>query len=217
MMAINKSVRSGRISLLAAAVLLATPVRTVDDVRSADNDVGSRVFTSHPSSPSQLYINEAVGTTRVHTLANKNKLYELLLYPTKLAGHPLKAAAVLSGDIAGTVFLTQQKPPLGAVLIDGFVQDSRTTLHVQFDKYGDLSSGCNLDKLQPFNPYGSSHGRYNDPTRALGDLGEVLVTDNHFELSDRSVSLTGTRSVLGRSVILTDGQGRAGCGVVGYA
>ena len=38
------------------------------------------------------------------------------------ARKPLKAVVVLSGDIAGTVYLTQQKPPLGPVDIDGFVQ-----------------------------------------------------------------------------------------------
>ena len=47
-----------------------------------------RVFTSHPSSPSQLYINEAVGETRVVTLPGKNKLYELLLYPKQLVRSP---------------------------------------------------------------------------------------------------------------------------------
>ena len=66
-------------ALLAAALLLvAAPASSEKDTSV------KRVYTSHPSSPSQLYINEAVGDTRVVTLPNKNKLYELLLYPSKL-------------------------------------------------------------------------------------------------------------------------------------
>ncbi|XP_037093409.1 superoxide dismutase [Cu-Zn]-like [Pollicipes pollicipes] len=197
--------------VLTSLVLLASRAWTADDVN------GSRVYVNHPASPSMLYINEAVGSTRVHTMPNKNKLYELLLYPTKMAAKSLKSVAVLSGDIAGTLYLTQQKPPLGPVEIDGFVQDVEASLHVQVARFGDLSSSCSSDSLQLFNPYGRSHGRYEDPTRPLGDLGKTQVSQHHFRLSDRSVSLTGTRSVLGRLVVVSDGAGRTGCGVVGYA
>ncbi|KAF0308223.1 Superoxide dismutase [Cu-Zn] B [Amphibalanus amphitrite] len=207
----HRTIRSLSV-LVAAAVLLAGPTSSERDA------VGKRVFTSHPSAPSQLYINEAVGDTRVVTLPGKNKLYELLLYPTKLTRKPLKAVVMLSGDIAGTLYLTQQKPPLGPVDIDGFVQDSETSLRVVFGQYGDLGAGCSLQNLNQFNPYGKSHGRHGDPSRSLGDLGYTAVASNHFRLLDSAVSLTGTRSVLGRLALVQDRQsGRTGCGVVGYA
>lgn len=64
------------------AAALTAPAAAVDDVASVDDNM-NRVFTSHPASPSMLFINEAVGSSRVSTLPGKNKLYELLLYPAK--------------------------------------------------------------------------------------------------------------------------------------
>ena len=56
------------------------------------------------------------------TLVDASSHIELPVFQTR---KPLKAVAMLSGDIAGTLYLTQQKPPLGPVDIDGFVQGKR--------------------------------------------------------------------------------------------
>uniref|UniRef100_A0A1Q3F7B4 Superoxide dismutase [Cu-Zn] n=1 Tax=Culex tarsalis TaxID=7177 RepID=A0A1Q3F7B4_CULTA len=100
---------------------------------------------------------------------------------------------------------------------------------------GDLSEGC-ASTGGHYNPDKVSHGAPNDQVRHVGDLGNI-VADEHgiakTSFSDTVVSLFGSRSVLGRAIVIHaeiddlgktnhpdslktgNAGGRVACGVIG--
>ena len=104
---------------------------------------------------------------------------------------------------------------------------------------GDLRNGC--DSLcAHFNPYNATHGGPGDSRkkRHVGDLGNIKVNKNgvcKMKFTDNMIKLSGKYSIIGRSVIIHEGEddlgkgedeeslktGNAGkritCGVIGLA
>jgi len=150
---------------------------------------------------------------------------------------PIKAVVVLTGDtIKGTVYFTQNgcgQPVLVDVNITGLtVGDHGFHIHEK----GDLTDGCTTLGAH-YNPDKLDHGAPKDEIRHVGDLGNIRADSTGIAktiFSDSLISLVGSRSIIGRGVIVHNGVddlgkggnldslktgnagGRAACGVVGY-
>ena len=100
---------------------------------------------------------------------------------------------------------------------------------IHIHEIGDCSAPDASSAGGHFNPTGMPHGGPNDPQHHLGDLGNITADDSGKASLDRVFSfltLTGTNSIVGRSVIVHEGRddltsqpsGNAGarvaCGVI---
>jgi Cu-Zn family superoxide dismutase len=75
-------------------------------------------------------------------------------------------------------------------------------------EFGNLSNAC-ITAGAHYNPFGKTHGGPNDEERHVGDLGNIEADQNgnaKFELVDSLIKLTGKYSVIGRSVIVHEGE-----------
>jgi Cu-Zn family superoxide dismutase len=152
----------------------------------------------------------------------------------------VKAVAVFSGDITGTVHFTECKNE-GLECIEikirlkGFAPNTAHGFHVH--EAGDLTDKC-MSMCAHFNPYGTQHGGPSSKVRHVGDLGNVRANSKG-EVSttfyDDCIRLRGTKcNILGRGLILHENEddlgvgdeeslrtGNAGkriaCAVIGYA
>jgi len=151
---------------------------------------------------------------------------------------PIKAVAVLVGDtIRGTVYFSQSgcgQPVLVTVNITGLTEGEHG-FHVH--ERGDLTDGC-LSLAAHYNPDKLDHGAPKDEIRHVGDLGNIRADSTgvaYTVFSDNLISLAGSRSIIGRGLIVHQdvddlGKGghpdslktgnagaRAACGVIGYS
>lgn len=151
---------------------------------------------------------------------------------------PVKAVAYLTGDtIRGAVYFSQSgcgQPVLVEVNVTGLtVGDHGFHIHER----GDLTDGCTSLGAH-YNPDKLNHGAPKDEIRHVGDLGNIRADANgvaNTAFSDSLITLMGSRSIIGRGVIVHQdvddlGKGgnadslktgnagaRAACGVVGFA
>jgi len=150
---------------------------------------------------------------------------------------PIKAVAVLTGaGIKGAVYFTQNgcgAPVLVDVNITGLAAGDHG-FHIH--ERGDLTDGC-ASLGAHYNPDKLDHGAPKDEIRHVGDLGNVRADSTGLAktiFSDSLISLTGSRSIIGRGLIVHQdiddlGKGghpdslktgnagaRAACGVIGY-
>jgi len=146
---------------------------------------------------------------------------------------PIEAVAFLTGDtVSGTVHFIQtgcDHPVLIVVNVTG-VNVTGQGFHIH--ETGDLSNGC-LSLGAHYNPEDRYHAGPDDEERHIGDLGNVNGT-GVVAFNDSLITLVGTRSIVGRGVIIhqyIDDLGRGGhpdslttgnagprvaCGVIGY-
>jgi len=153
--------------------------------------------------------------------------------------HVQKAVVVLKGGsspVAGEVTFEQSSKD-GPVTVTGTVHklapSSLRGFHVH--ELGNLTQGC-LSTGSHFNPFNKVHGARIDSTRHVGDLGNI-ASDEHgtaiFSFTDNVISLNGPKSIIGRAVVVHEGEddlgrggnedslktgnagGRAACGVIG--
>ncbi|XP_053210120.1 superoxide dismutase [Cu-Zn]-like [Panonychus citri] len=151
----------------------------------------------------------------------------------------VKAVCVLKGDagVTGVVHLEQEAE--GATKVKGEITGLKPgALHgFHIHEFGDNTNGC-MSAGPHFNPHKKEHGAPADENRHIGDLGNVQADASGkatFELADSLVSLTGSLSVIGRSIVvhadpddlgkggheLSKTTGNAGarsaCGVIGVS
>ncbi|KAE8538650.1 superoxide dismutase [Cu-Zn] [Cryptococcus gattii VGV] len=151
-----------------------------------------------------------------------------------------QAVAVLKGDspVTGVITFTQEKE--GApVTVSGDIKnlDANAERGFHVHEFGDNTNGC-TSAGPHFNPHGKNHGAPSDSERHVGDLGNVKTDGNgvaSVNISDKSLSLFGPYSIIGRTIVVhagTDdfGKGgnaeslktgnagaRAACGVIGIS
>ncbi|VVC96202.1 superoxide dismutase [Cu-Zn]-like [Leptidea sinapis] len=151
----------------------------------------------------------------------------------------LQAIVHLEADqesgVEGELVFTQIIPN-GPVTIQGNITGLPAGLHgIHVHQTGDIKGNC--QNIGPhFIAYYGRHGGPRDQIRHVGDLGNIKAEDGTLEVKiiDHIISLTGPRSVVGRSIAITkseDDYGRAGtedsaltgtsgpaiaCGVIGY-
>lgn len=198
------------------------------------------VYINHNNYPSLLYINSASGgSTSMNTRADTSDIIQLILYPAEQDSKRSRSAvAVLGGGAEGTIYFTQENPPIGTTRIEGEINYLTPGLHgFHIHMFGDLSDGC-ISAGGHYNPYMRNHGGPEHRERHVGDLGNIEADEFGralVNITDPLVSLVGPRSVVGRSVVVHAGEddlgmggdagslktgnagGRAGCGVIGYA
>ena len=99
-------------------------------------------------------------------------------------------------------------------------------------EYGDITSSDGTSTGGHFNPDGQPHGGPTDIARHVGDLGNITADslgNAHLELTDSLLAFSGKHSIIGRAVIVHQGEddyvtqptGNAGArvaeGVIGIA
>jgi len=150
----------------------------------------------------------------------------------------VKAVCVFkSGDIEGKVTFTQEAAGK-STLVKGEVKGLAAGKHgFHIHQFGDFTNGC-TSAGGHFNPAGKEHGAPEDAVRHAGDLGNIIVGEDGkatVEMTDCQIPLIGENSIVGRSVVVHEGEddlglgghaqskttgnagGRLACGVIGIA
>eukprot|EP01006_Ploeotia_vitrea_P040034 TRINITY_DN66398_c1_g1_i1.p1 TRINITY_DN66398_c1_g1~~TRINITY_DN66398_c1_g1_i1.p1 ORF type:complete len:156 (-),score=79.57 TRINITY_DN66398_c1_g1_i1:238-705(-) len=150
----------------------------------------------------------------------------------------VKASCTITGDgVKGMVYFEQEEKG-GPTKITGEVTGLKPGKHgFHVHMYGDISGGCKTTGGH-FNPFGKTHGAPADDTRHVGDLGNIVADADGkvvLDITDNLVSLIGATSVIGRAIVIHEGEddlgkgghelslttgnagGRVGCGVIGLA
>jgi Cu-Zn family superoxide dismutase len=84
----------------------------------------------------------------------------------------------------------------------GLKKNAKHGFHIH--ELGDLTQGCSTAGPH-YNPFGKTHGGYDDPERHVGDLGNLESDGNgeaYYKQSNPLVSLSGKYSVVGRSCVV---------------
>jgi len=97
-------------------------------------------------------------------------------------------------------------------------------------EFGDCSRLDGKSAGGHFNPDGKKHGAPNSEERHVGDLGNLLANEEgkaHYEMIDSYISFSGPHSIIGRAIIVHEGEddltsqptgaagARVACGVIG--
>ena len=153
----------------------------------------------------------------------------------------LEALAHFTGpNIFGTVTFHQCYSRSGVLVVFDIKGPSSRTMACHIHRYGDTRDGCK-SLGDHWNPYETTHGSTFDTSRQChaGDLVGNIKTDSKGEYSfsyiDSKLSLVGSLSVVGRSVVIHDGVddlglggneeslktgnagGRMACAIIGWA
>lgn len=76
-------------------------------------------------------------------------------------------------------------------------------------EYGDISSDDGTSAGGHFNPEGTPHAGPDNPNRHVGDMGNIISMGGgtaHYEWTDSLMSFTGTHSIIGRAVVVHQGE-----------
>ena len=115
---------------------------------------------------------------------------------------------LFGGDVTGNVTFSQ--PSCNeAVLIEVSIVGLSPGLHgFHVHEKGDLSGGC-ASSGGHYNPDKVSHGARENQVRHVGDFGNIVADENGVastKFSDTVVTLFGSRSIIGRTVVLHAGE-----------
>jgi len=164
-------------------------------------------------------------------------LLGLFIYYYTMPGKPIKAIAVFTDNINGTVKFTEVENRIRIdVAITGLKPNSLHGFHVH--EAGDLSDKC-TSMCAHFNPYNMTHGCPGLKNRHVGDLGNLQTNkrgEAKYSFYDDVIKLRGTKAnIIGRGLIIHEdpddcGQGenaeslktgnagkRIACAVIGYS
>ncbi|KAK9767636.1 hypothetical protein K7432_002402 [Basidiobolus ranarum] len=149
----------------------------------------------------------------------------------------VKAVAVLRGDssVQGTVYFTQENensPVKVEATLTGLAP-GKHGFHIH--EFGDNTNGC-TSAGGHYNPFAQTHGAPGDEVRHAGDLGNIVASEDGqatLSVTDSLLKLTGPHSIIGRTVVVHEGEddlgkgghelssttgnagGRQACGVIG--
>ncbi|PRP79001.1 superoxide dismutase [Planoprotostelium fungivorum] len=109
-----------------------------------------------------------------------------------------EAISLLKGDVHGSVHFKALEN--GNTLITAKIYGLAPGKHgFHVHQLGDLSNGC-VTAGPHYNPHGKTHGGPHDDERHVGDLGNIVKTEDkepaEFELEDSLVKLDGTFSMI---------------------
>ena len=123
----------------------------------------------------------------------------------------MKSIAVFQGKLKGSVVEFVQTNPYGFVSVKGKITGLPQGKHgFHIHEYGDLSGkGC-IKAGSHFNPKGYLHGGLRDEKSHAGDLGNV--ENGPIGFRTKKFSLYGKNSVVGRSLIIHEGEDDLGRG-----
>ncbi|RLN89508.1 hypothetical protein BBJ28_00002035 [Nothophytophthora sp. Chile5] len=130
-----------------------------------------------------------------------------------------KAVCTLYGDDAtvyGTLVITQAHEDAKTVITGELkgLSAGKHALHVNV--FGDVSQPAGGALGGVFNPFGKNHGAPEDEERRVGSLGNVEVTAEDgsvkVHIEDKLVKLIGPHSIIGRSIVVHEGEDDLGKG-----
>ncbi len=139
--------------------------------------------------------------------------------------HPTEGNTVM-----GIVHFTKEGNGIRVVADVNGLTEGKHGFHIH--EYGDCSAPDGTSAGGHFNPENTRHGGPNDSIRHVGDLGNILAdsTGNaHLELTDTLLAFSGKHSIIGRAIIVHQGEddlvsqptgaagARVACGVIGIA
>ncbi|MCY5962206.1 superoxide dismutase family protein, partial [Salmonella enterica subsp. enterica serovar 1,4,[5],12:i:-] len=118
---------------------------------------------------------------------------------------PIRAVAVLIGEVvSGTVYFDQDAPT-SEVKVTGEVKGLTQGLHgFHIHEFGDNTNGC-TSAGPHFNPENKEHGGPTDAVRHAGYLGNITAESNgvaKVNISDKMISLCGPMSIIGRTIVV---------------
>eukprot|EP00897_Mesotaenium_endlicherianum_P010059 jgi/Mesen1/9081/ME000579S08459 len=148
----------------------------------------------------------------------------------------VKAVVLLStGNVTGFLNITYDG---SKTKVQGSLGGLTPGLHgIHVHQWGDLTGGC-ASAGPHWNPFSTNHGAPTDKVRHAGDLGNIQAGASGVaavSITDKFIPLKGSRSVIGRAVVihaLADDLGkggvpasllngnsgaRVGCGVIALA
>ncbi|KAI9018225.1 superoxide dismutase [Hyaloraphidium curvatum] len=149
----------------------------------------------------------------------------------------VKAVCVVRGDspVTGTITLEQEEGKHIQITYDlKGLKPGDHGFHIH--EFGDNTNGC-TSAGGHYNPHGKTHGAPTDEERHVGDLGNVTAgADGTITgtITDKHITLFGHHSVIGRTIVVHEGQddlgkgghelskttgnagGRLACGVIGF-
>ena len=141
-----------------------------------------------------------------------------MIYPTE------------GNDVQGMVTFTKVNSGILVMADISGLTPGKHGFHIH--EYGDCSLADGTSAGGHFNPLNMPHGAPTDVKRHLGDLGNLTADDTgkaHYEWTDPLIKLNGPNSIVGRALIIHQGEddlktqptGNAGarvaCGVIGQA
>ena len=136
--------------------------------------------------------------------------------------------ATQGNTVTGVVTFTQTSTGVKVVADLKGLTKGKHGFHIH--ECGDCTSADGTSAGGHFNPEMKSHGSPTDAVHHAGDLGNIVADENgnaHLEYTDATISLYGSLSIIGRSIIVhkseddmkTQPTGNAGarvaCGVIG--
>ncbi|CEG35377.1 superoxide dismutase [Plasmopara halstedii] len=129
-----------------------------------------------------------------------------------------KAVCTLYGDDAtvyGSLVITQAHEDAKCVITGELkkLSPGKHALHVNV--FGDVSQPAGAALGGVFNPFGKNHGASDDAERCVGSLGNIEVGENgnvQVHIEDKLVKLIGPHSIIGRSIVVYEGEDDLGKG-----
>ncbi|KAG0083824.1 Superoxide dismutase [Cu-Zn] [Podila epicladia] len=138
-------------------------------------------------------------------------------------------------NVTGTIHFTQENES-APVHVEAHLAGLAPGLHgFHIHEFGDNTNGC-MSAGGHFNPHGMTHGAPTAQVRHAGDLGNVTADASGkatFNGTDPQLKLIGPHSIIGRTVVVHEGEddlglgghelspttgnagGRLACGVIG--
>ena len=145
-----------------------------------------------------------------------------------------KAIAVLhpasGSQVMGTVTFTKIDGGIQVVADITGLTPGQHGFHIH--EFGDCSAPDATSAGGHFNPSKNPHAGHDDAKRHEGDLGNIEADSSgkaHLELTDKMMTMSGEKSIIGRGVIVHEkaddlktqptgnAGGRVACGVIGVA
>lgn len=145
-----------------------------------------------------------------------------------------KAVCVLmpkeNGNVHGVVTFEATEGGIKVVADVSGLTPGKHGFHIH--EFGDCSSSDYKSAGSHLRAPDEVHAGPNDPNRHIGDMGNLVADakgNAHLALVDNKLSLTGPNSILGRAIIIHEGEddlttqptgnagGRAACGTIGIA
>ncbi len=157
-----------------------------------------------------------------------------LISSSAAAQEPTKAIAVLhptqGSKVEGTVTFTKTDDAVKIVADVTGLTPGKHGFHIH--EFGDCSSPDGTAAGGHFNPTNNPHAGHDAEQRHEGDLGNLEADSAckaHLELTDKMMTMSGEKSIIGRGVIVHEKEddlksqpvgnagGRLACGVIGIA
>jgi Cu-Zn family superoxide dismutase len=145
-----------------------------------------------------------------------------------------KAIAVLhpasNSQVMGTITFTKTGDGMKVVADITGLTPGKHGFHIH--EFGDCSAPDATSAGGHFNPTNNPHAGHDVEKRHEGDLGNIEADSSgkaHLELTDKLMTMSGAKSIIGRSVIAHEKEddlktqptgnsgGRVACGVIGVA